>query len=56
MIRFTWGLLLGLVVGGVLALVFFAEPLCKQGIRGRLGGVLDSAGLGSLKGVLGGLI
>lgn len=56
MIRFTWGVLLGLVVGGVLALVLFAEPLCKRGVRGTLGSYLDKAGLGSLKGVLGGLI
>jgi hypothetical protein len=55
-IRFTWGLLLGLVVGGVLALLLFAEPLCKSGIRSRLGGALDDAGLGGLKNVLGGLI
>lgn len=53
MIRFTWGLLLGLVVGGVLALAIFAKPLCEQGIRSRLGGYLDQAGLGGLKGILG---
>lgn len=43
--RFAWGLLIGLVVGGIVALAIFADPLCRRGIAGKLGTVLDQLGL-----------
>lgn len=45
MIRFTWGLLIGLVVGGVVALALFAEPLCRRGVKSKLGSLFDGLGL-----------
>ncbi len=53
--RFWWGVLLGAVVGGVLALAIFAKPLCERTVSGAgrdwLSGTFGS-GLGGLFGDL----
>jgi hypothetical protein len=47
-IRFGYGLVLGFLVGGALALYFVCPELCKKGVKGGLAGFLhDKLGLGA---------
>lgn len=48
MIRFGWGLLLGLAVGAGLALWLVCPGLCAKGVKGGIAGFLhDKLGLGT---------
>ena len=51
MIRFAWGVLVGLVLGGVLALTVFADPLCRGAVNQKVQGLLDGLGLPRNSGV-----
>lgn len=53
--RFTWGLLLGALVGGVLALALFTGPLCRQALTSKSRGFLTDTFGSGLGGFLGDL-
>lgn len=57
--RLMVGIMIGSVVGGVLALWLFAEPLCKKGLDAKAGGLFDALGVSkdsSLRGLASGAL
>lgn len=58
--RFFWGLLLGALVGGILALALFAKPLCERSVagagRGWLTGTFGATAGGFLGDIFDGLV